>query len=234
MPLTRVVKSVAGRDNIRLTNKRRNLFMRMGLFGGSFDPVHLGHLWIGEAATEMLSLDRLLWIPSATQPLKPGGPVAADEQRLDMLRLAIAGRRGHQLDAREIRREGVSYTVDTVAEVREEFPDASLFLLIGSDSLRSMRQWHQPQRLLAQVTLAVVQRGGEDEIDFSILRGLVDPDRMDSFRESVIKMPVIEISSSDIRHRVGRGDSIRHRVPRSVEAYIRSNGVYQACQPEST
>ena len=200
--------------------------MRIGIFGGSFDPVHLGHLWIGEAAMEKLALDRLLWIPSATQPLKPDGPVAGNEHRLEMLRLAIAGRTGHQIDDREIRRTGVSYTVETVAELRREEAESDLFLIIGSDSLESMRSWHQPERLLSQVSLAVVQRGGENPIDFSVLEGLVDRDRIQSFGANVIEMPVIEISSSEIRSRAGQGSSIRHRVPRAVEAYITANAVY--------
>ena len=140
--------------------------MRLGIFGGSFDPVHLGHLWIGEAATETLSLDRLLWLPSATQPL------------------------------------------------------------IGSDSLASMRQWHQPERLLEQVVLAGVRRGGEAPVEFDVLDGLVSDDRIEQFRRSVIKMPVIEISSRDIRGRVGQGRSIRHRVPHAVQSYIEANALY--------
>lgn len=201
--------------------------MRIGIFGGSFDPVHLGHLWIAEAATERLALDRLLWIPSATQPLKPDGPVAGNEQRLEMLRLAISGRAGHEVDDREIRRAGVSYSVDTVTELGKENPGADLFLIIGSDSLSSMRRWHQPERLLSQVVLAVVQRGGEEPIDFSVLQGLVGQDCIDLFRQCVIEMPVIEISSSEIRERAGQGSSVRHRVPRAVEAYLAANRVYR-------
>ena len=201
--------------------------MRIGIFGGSFDPVHLGHLWIAEAATERLALDRLLWIPSATQPLKPDGPVAGNEQRLEMLRLAISGRAGHEVDDREIRRAGVSYSVDTVTELGKENPGADLFLIIGSDSLSSMRRWHQPERLLSQVVLAVVQRGGEEPIDFSVLQGLVGQDYIDLFRQYVIEMPVIEISSSEIRERAGQGSSVRHRVPRAVEAYLAANRVYR-------
>ncbi|WP_419580668.1 nicotinate (nicotinamide) nucleotide adenylyltransferase [Stieleria magnilauensis] len=201
--------------------------MRIGIFGGSFDPVHVGHLWIAESATEALDLDRLLWIPTATQPLKPGGPVATNEQRVEMLRLAIAGRPGHAVDQRELHRAGVSYTVDTIAELEREHVGAELFLIIGSDSLASMRRWHQPAELLSRVTLAVVRRGGEGEIDFSVLEGLVGDDRIERFRRCVIKMPLIEISSSEIRNRAGQGSSIRHRVPRPVEVYIEANGVYR-------
>ncbi|WP_147871400.1 nicotinate (nicotinamide) nucleotide adenylyltransferase [Stieleria maiorica] len=201
--------------------------MRIGVFGGSFDPVHVGHLWIAETATEALDLDRLLWIPTATQPLKPDGPVASDDQRVEMLRLAIAGRPGHEVDTRELHRAGVSYTVDTIAELQQEHPGAEMYLIIGSDSLASMRRWHQPEALLSRVSLAVVQRGGEEQIDFSVLKGLVSEDRIERFRGCVINMPVIEISSSEIRSRAGQGSSIRHRVPRSVEAYIQANGVYR-------
>lgn len=201
--------------------------MRIGIFGGSFDPVHLGHLWIAEAASEALELDRLLWIPSATGPLKPDGPHASDEQRMEMLRLAIAGREDHRVDDRELRRAGVSYTVDTVAELRADDPGADLFLIIGSDSLASMRRWHRPDALLRQVTLAVVQRGGSEPIDFSVLEGIVDQEHIDRFRKHVIKMPVIELSSSEIRSRAGQGSSIRHRVPRAVEAYLKANRVYR-------
>lgn len=206
--------------------------MRIGIFGGSFDPVHLGHLWIGEAATEQLELDALHWVPSATQPLKPGGPVASDQHRLEMLRLAIAGRESHVLDDREIQREGVSYTVETVSEFKEEFPGAELFLVIGSDSLASMLRWHRPAELLSDVTLAVVQRGGEDEVDFDVLSELVDPPRLERFRKATIRMPVIEISSREIRERAGQGRAIRHRVPRAVEALIDASQIYKADQNE--
>lgn len=199
---------------------------RIGVFGGSFDPVHLGHLWIGEAATEQLRLDRLLWIPTATQPLKPDGPVAGNEQRCAMLRLAVGGRKGHLVDDREIRRSGVSYTVDTVTELGREFPGATLLLIVGSDSLESIRRWHQPERLLQQVRLAVVQRGGEAAIDFSVLDGLVEPERIEAFRRCVIKMPVIELSSTEIRRRVRQGRGVRYLVPRAVEAYLDANRVY--------
>ncbi len=199
---------------------------RIGIFGGSFDPVHVGHLWIGEAASEQLRLDRLLWIPTATQPLKPEGPVAGNEQRLEMLRLAVAGREGHVVDDRELRRNGVSYTLETVKELRREHPEATLLLIIGSDSLQSIRRWHRPEELLGEVELAVVRRGGEPPIDFSVLDGLVEPERIDAFRRDVLRMPVIELSSSDIRRRLEQGRGVRHLVPRAVEAYLAANRVY--------
>ena len=201
--------------------------MRIGVFGGSFDPIHLGHLWIAEAALESLKLDELRWIPAAQSPLKSHCPVASDEDRLQMLRLALAGAEKHVVDDREIRRGETSYTVDTIAELNKELPDAEFLLIIGSDSLATMRQWHQPQRLLTLVIPAVVQRGGDQQIDFSVLEGLVDSQRIEQFRQHVIRMPLIEVSSTELRARIAEGRSIRYRTPRAVEAMIDAHGIYR-------
>ncbi|MCC9599562.1 nicotinate (nicotinamide) nucleotide adenylyltransferase [Stieleria sp. JC731] len=205
--------------------------MRLGIFGGSFDPVHLGHLWIGEAAMESLNLDRLHWIPTAEQPLKPGGAVATADQRAEMVRLAVSGRDGFVMDDREIRRQGVSYSVDTIDEIAQEFPSAELFLVIGSDSLASMQKWHQPEKLLSLVQLAVVQRGGEPPIDFSVLDRIIQPSRIELFRANVIEMPIIEISSREIRDRVRSGRTVRYRVPHAVQAFIKASRLYLDSSP---
>lgn len=202
--------------------------MRIGVFGGSFDPVHIGHLWIAEAALETLELSEIRWIPAARSPLKPHGPVASDEDRLQMLRLAVSGCEKHIVDDREILRGDVSYTVDTIAELQREIPAAELLLIIGSDSLAAMQQWHQPERLLQMTIPAVVQRGGEAPIDFSVLDGIVDLQRIERIRDHVISMPVIEISSRELRHRLTHEKSIRFRTPRAVEAMILAQGIYQA------
>ena len=172
-------------------------------------------------------MDEVRWIPAAQSPLKKHSPVAPDEARLQMLRLAISGADGHVVDDREIRRGDISYTVDTVSDLRAEMSDCELLMIIGSDSLTTIRQWHEPQKLLSQVIPAVVQRGGEEEFDFSVLEGLVDAERIDQCRKHVIRMPVIEISSTELRRRIAEGQSIRFRTPRSVEAMIQSQKLYQ-------
>ena len=121
--------------------------MRIGILGGSFDPPHVGHLWIAEAVRESLKLDEIRWIPAAISPLKPDGPVASNQQRRQMLGLAIAGCESYRLDDRELKRGDVSYTLHTLQELKKELPDAEFFLIMGSDSLASIRHWHQPQRL---------------------------------------------------------------------------------------
>jgi nicotinate-nucleotide adenylyltransferase len=201
--------------------------MRIGVFGGSFDPVHLGHLWIAEAAKEALALEEIRWVPAAKSPLKLVGPIASGSQRVTMLQLALAGLEGQVIDERELRRGGVSYTVDTIVELRREFgASAELLLIMGRDSLATIRDWHRPELLLQQAVPAVVRRGGEPEPDFSVLSGLVAVDRIEHFRKYSIPMPLIEISSSEIRSRVADGKSIRFRTTRSVEAYIRSERLY--------
>jgi nicotinate-nucleotide adenylyltransferase len=201
--------------------------MRLGIFGGSFDPVHIGHCWIAEAAIETLGLRTVHWIPAATSPLKVGGPYASAEDRLAMLHLALSGSERHVVDDREIRRGAVSYTVDTVAEYCAENADAEIVFIIGSDSLATMRQWHQPEELLRIAIPAVVQRGGQPEIDFSVLEGLVEPQRIELFRQHIIAMPVIELSSSELRSRLARNRSIRYRTPRAVEALIDAQQLYR-------
>lgn len=195
----------------------------IGIYGGSFDPVHVGHLWIAEAAREQLTLDEVRWIPAATSPLKRGGPIASDDDRLQMVRLAVSGNAKFVVDDRELRRGDVSFTVDTIAELAAEHNDAELFLVIGSDSLASFDRWHEPAKLLTMVTLAVIQRGGDPPIDFAV----IEPFETESIdRHVVVTMPAIEVSSTDLRRRIAAGHSIRYQVPAPVEAMIRAGGLY--------
>lgn len=212
---------------------------RVAIYGGSFDPVHLGHLWVAQHALERLELDRVLFIPAATSPLKLHGPVAGDLDRERMLRLALAeAADGHHrptmvVDDRELRRGGVSYTLDTVRQLRGELPAAELFLLVGSDAFASIRQWHRPTELLGLITPCVFRRGGDDEIDWRVLDGLVSPARIEEIRRAELRLPLIEISSGDIRSRVAQGREIRFLVPSAVRAYIGSRSLYQPIESPS-
>ncbi|TWT65274.1 nicotinate-nucleotide adenylyltransferase [Allorhodopirellula solitaria] len=199
----------------------------LGIFGGSFDPIHLGHLWIAEAAYEQLPIDQVRWVPAATSPLKPFGPVASNSQRLTMLRLAVSGQSGHRIETYELDRDGVSYTVDTLAYLRDQFPDHTLFFIIGADSLASFAQWKDPDRLLQMCTLAVVRRGGMPPPSYDILQDFASPEKVQACREAEIVMPQIEISSRELRRRVARSQSIRFHVPHSVEAFIRNENLYR-------
>ncbi|MCM2371155.1 nicotinate (nicotinamide) nucleotide adenylyltransferase [Aporhodopirellula aestuarii] len=199
----------------------------IGVYGGSFDPVHVGHLWIAEAALEQLPIDEVRWVPAATSPLKQSGPVASNSQRLAMLQLALSGQGGHVIDTQELDRDGVSYTVMTLEHLRELFPQRRLFLIIGSDSLASFDRWKDPDRILQLGTLAVVARGGMPPPDYSILKDFASPKKIDECVAAEISMPQIEISSRDLRARVLNSRSIRFRVPHAVEAYIHQETLYR-------
>lgn len=206
---------------------------RVAIYGGSFDPVHFGHLWAAQNALELCHLDRVIFVPAATSPLKPHGPVASNAQREMMLRLALAGvmdREGRPsmvIDNRELRRGGISYTVDTVEEIARERPDDELFLLIGSDAFAAIRQWHRPADLLATITPIIFRRGGEPEIDWDVLDGLISSHRAEQIRKLGIRLPLIEVSSRDIRERVAQGRGIRFLVPHAVHALIDAESLYQ-------
>ncbi len=200
---------------------------RVGVFGGSFDPVHWGHLLIAETARESLGLDHIRWIPASTSPLKRHGPVASASDRLAMLRLAIDDAEGHVIDRCELERGDVSYTADTLHDLRRRLPAADLFLIIGSDSLATWPRWHAPERIAELATVAVVRRGGEPPIDFSPMDGLATPEQIGAAREHVIPMPRVELSSTELRTRIADGRPIRFRTTPAVERYIESGRLYR-------
>lgn len=188
--------------------------MRIGLFGGSFDPVHNGHLTLAACCAEQGGLDAVWFVPAALQPFKLGGPVASDADRVAMLRLAIAGTPGREVSTLEIDRGGVSYTVDTLRQLQAELVGIELFFLMGADTLRDLPGWREPDEVLRLATPMVVQRPGEADIvtDVPHLR---------------VEMPPMDISSSDIRKRIATGESIEGLLPASVAAYIDENGLYR-------
>jgi len=202
--------------------------MRVAIFGGSFDPIHFGHLWIAELSREAMQLDEVLFVPTATSPLKPNGPVATNEQRLAMLRLAISGHSAMRVDTREIDRGGTSYTIDTVRSLQQERPDDQLFLLVGTDAFNSFDQWKEPAELLSIITPIVLRRGGDQAADWALAERLAGKVRADAIRASALDLPMIEVSSGELRARVHEGRSIRYRVPHPVESFIAAENIYRS------
>ena len=200
--------------------------MRLGIYGGSFDPVHYGHLLLAESAREQLALDEVWLIPAAVSPFKVGREQAPAKARLEMLELALSGHEHMRASSLEIDRSGVSYTVETLAEIAAGKPEAELFLLLGADALRDFPSWRQPERICELATPAVVRRGGAPEPDFSGLAAIVSPSRMESIRAAQIQMPLIELSSTELRTRAATGQSLRYRTPRAVEKYIETHRLY--------
>ena len=218
--------------------------MRIGIFGGSFDPIHVGHLMIAETAREQLRLDRVVFLPAAQSPLKQEVTPADSKARVEMIRLAIGGHPRFMLDQREIDRGGVSYTVDTLKEMTSEnfnlgdtaesdtaepgsAQSIDWFFLIGGDSLEDFPRWKSPDEILRLASMAVVARGGSPALDWSVLKPYCDAYSVIEIINNQIKMPQIEISSSDIRERIGLGKSIRYLVPPAVAAYIEAKQLYR-------
>lgn len=199
--------------------------MRIGLFGGSFDPVHNGHLLLAEFCREQASLDEIWFCPTSTSPHKE--QVSADPaDRFEMLRLATAGHDAFRVCRDEIDRAGVSYTVDTLRELQAKHPGNEWFFLMGADMVYDLPQWKEAEAVCALAVPLCAERRGCDPIRFDHLRTIVSDDRIALFQRHRVVMPTIELSSTEIRRRVGEGLSIRFQTPRAVEEYIRTAGLY--------
>jgi|SRR3954463_13056700 nicotinate-nucleotide adenylyltransferase len=189
--------------------------MRLGLFGGSFDPVHLGHLLVAQAAVEEMGLDRLYFIPAAQSPFKPGSVPAPASERLRLLRLTMAGRTRYLIDDQEIQRGGPSYTIETVRDYRKRFPEATLFYLIGADHIALLPKWREAEQLAELVEFLIIPRPGEAP-------GVLNP----PFRQHLLRGFPLGVSSSQIRERIKAGLPINGLVPRAVAEAIGNNRLY--------
>lgn len=189
--------------------------MRIGIFGGTFDPPHVGHLLVASDVHAALELDRLILVPSADPPHKQGRVVATAEQRLEMTRAAVRGDPRFEVDDVELRRSGASYSVDTLREMRERHAGAELFFVIGVDQMREMHSWREPHEVARLACLSVVTRDGDA------------PDEGGPFPHRLVHVTRIDLSATDIRRRVREGASIRYFVPEGVREIIEREGLYR-------
>jgi nicotinate-nucleotide adenylyltransferase len=189
--------------------------MKLGLFGGSFDPVHLGHLRVAQAAIEELGLDKLFFIPAAQSPFKTENKIAPAEIRLQLLRLALAGKTNCEIDEQEIKRGGISYSIETLRDYAKKFPAAKLFYLIGADNIPKLNEWCEANELAKLAKFVAVPRPGESPAEFS-----------KPFRGSFLKGFPVEISSSQIRARVKAGLPIENLVPPFMAELIHAAKLY--------
>ncbi len=192
--------------------------VRIGVFGGSFDPVHIGHLLIAESAAESLSLDQVRFVPVGQHPVKIDADAVSPRHRLAMLDLAVAGNSRFWADATEIDRGGVSYTVDTLAVLRDQFPQDQLFLMVGADAAQLLTTWHQAWRLPELATVVAMSRGEAPAPDHDLI-------------DLRITVPSLGISATGIREALRAGQSIRYQVPDDVMHYIESHRLY-LCEEE--
>jgi nicotinate-nucleotide adenylyltransferase len=204
--------------------------VRIGIFGGSFDPVHLGHLVVAECCREQARLDRVVFVPTAIQPFKQSRQPVAGQHRAEMLALAVGGNPAFEVSTVELDRGGVSYTVDTLAALREAHPDDELHLILGPDALASLPDWREPARILDLAGVIAVEREGLDDVAAIVqtprLAALLGPERARDIVAEKVVVPALGIRSSDLRARIAAGHSIRYRTPRAVEQYITTHGLY--------
>ena len=182
---------------------------RIGIFGGTFDPIHIGHLAIANAALDELRLDRVYFVPARRSPLKQDGPVATADDRLAMLTAAIAGEPRFRVSSIELDRNGPSFTVDTLETLRGE---GELFLILGSDAYADFERWHEPERIRGLAAIVLAARPGVPNAP----RGM-----------RVLDSPLMDISSRELRARAARGRSLRYLVPEAALSYIEEHRLYR-------
>jgi nicotinate-nucleotide adenylyltransferase len=213
---------------------------RTAVFGGSFNPIHLGHLLMADEMLERLRLTRVVFVPAAAPPHKPASMLAPAEHRYEMVRLAVAGHPGFEVSDIELRRRGPSFTVDTVDALAR--PGLDLFLLIGSETFLDLLSWRQPRRIVELARLVVVPRTGsafdpESAAAQKVLREIgaehfVGPDDpVTAASVLVVHAASLPISSSDLRARARQGRSLAYRIPEPVSAYIRRHRLYVGDEP---
>jgi nicotinate-nucleotide adenylyltransferase len=200
--------------------------VRVGVFGGTFDPIHMGHLAVARSIQTTLELDKVIFVPAGQPWMKAGTPVSPVKDRVEMVRLAVARRKAFELSTMETDRPGPSYAVDTMDTLRRQFGSGSaLFFLLGSDALMDIAKWKEPQRLIQLCQLVTFARPGCQLLRIEALEAAVP-----GVSKRVIfgEVPQVDIRATDIRCRVAEGRSIRRLVPRAVEGYILEHELYGA------
>lgn len=192
--------------------------MQVGIYGGSFNPPHLAHLVVAEVVREQFTLDEVWWMPSFQPPHKENGTLVRAEHRLAMTRLATDDNPAFQVSDLEVRREGISYTVETLRTVQETYPEIDFAFIMGSDSLCEFDAWYRPEEIIERVPLLVYRRPGNEAIS-------VEP--AVARRVRFVQAPLLEISGTSIRQRCREGRSIRYLVPEPVRVYIAAHRLYQ-------
>ncbi|MDX1963441.1 MAG: nicotinate-nucleotide adenylyltransferase [Pirellulales bacterium] len=202
--------------------------MRLGIFGGSFDPVHYGHLLLAESSRQQARLDRVYFVPANIPPHKLGQLRADGADRVEMLKLAISGQDTFAYSTCELDRGGISYTVETLRYFHKTEPAADLFLLLGADSLHDLPNWKEPAEICTLALPLVVNREGHTSPDWQLLAPFVSSQRLKEIAANGVVMPGMGLSSSQIRQAAAAGSSIRYQTPRAVELYLITHKLYGA------
>ena len=198
---------------------------RIGIFGGSFNPPHIAHLLVAELISEQFDLDHVLWLTNFQSPLKNVEDIAPASHRLAMTRLAIEGNERFSVSDLEVRRGGISYTIDTIRTLQDAHPHVDFRLIAGSDSLADFDTWREPQEILDRVRLIIFRRPASEAVTFTA--GL-------EARIDYADAPLFDVSATVIRNRIRAQKSIRYMVPEAVRSYILEHGLYTSDESAST
>lgn len=199
------------------------------LFGGTFDPIHLGHTAVAAAAAEHIGAEKIVFIPAKCSPLKAFFPEASDDDRLEMIALAIAGNKKFQMSDYELRKPEPSYTLETVRQFQADYgSDTLICWLLGADTIDELPGWYGIIELIDECNLCVMFRAGCKPPNFAEFRAIWGPARIQKLQRNVIKTPLIDISSTEIRSRLAAGQDVTNMLHPPVAEYIREHGLYQA------
>jgi nicotinate-nucleotide adenylyltransferase len=200
--------------------------MRIGIFGGAFDPIHVGHLILAERCRDDAGLDEVWFLPTFSPPHKADRPLTRFEHRCEMVSLAITGQPKFRVETLEKELPPPSYTAATLAALRDRHTDHNFRLILGADSVADLPKWHEPRQVVERAGLIVVPRPGAELWDGPRLAAALGLPA-DAVSLTVVESPLVEIASRDIRKRVAEGKSVRFQVPRAVEEFIRERGLYR-------
>ena len=192
---------------------------RLGILGGTFDPIHSGHLILAEQLKEELKLQKVIFIPSANPPHKENCPISSAKDRLQMVKIAIRDNPDFLISDIELKRKGKSYTIDTLTRIVKLYKDSELFFLLGSDAINELQDWKEPEKIFQKVKVVIALRPGFDRIN---------PENRFVKRSLLIPINGLNISSTQVRERVRQGKSIRYLVPQGVEEFIQSKNLYRS------
>ncbi len=202
---------------------------RIVLFGGTFDPIHLGHATVASEAARHIGADKLIFVPAKRSPLKGVLPRASDDDRFAMISLAIAGEKNFEVSDFELRKPAPSYTLETVEKFRSEHgADASIYWLVGADGLDDLVYWHKIAELIDACNLTTMYRAGFEPPDFARFEGVWGRRRVEKLHRNVVQTPLVDISSTEIRNKLAKGADASKMLHPAVLSYIREHGLYQS------
>ena len=202
---------------------------KIALFGGTFDPIHLGHTAVAAAAAEHIGAEAIVFIPAKCSPLKESFPEASDDDRLQMIALAIAGNKNFQLSDYELKRPEPSYTLEAVRQFQTDYgSDTSIYWLIGADNIDDLPRWYRIVELIDQCNLSVMYRAGCETPNFAKFTGIWGAQRVEKLQKNIIETPLIDISSTETRNRLAAGRDVTDMLSPLVADYIRKHNLYQS------